>query len=118
LCFRQLSPYRLLNASCEESDQILNDDKLLRPDHLLNDSPGVVQGGGALKSRRGCGRWAGRRKRFGRVGSQGLQAAPEINLLEIGAVLPVPFGAFPGMPLLLAFRGAARLLPVAKARIW
>ena len=52
-----------------------------------------------------------------RVAPKRLQPASEINLLEVGTVLPVPLGTFPGVPLPLAFLGAASLLPIKKTRI-
>jgi hypothetical protein len=42
----------------------------------------------------------------------------EINLLEVGTVLSIPFGALPCMPLPPAFGIAAGLLPVAKTWVW
>ena len=47
----------------------------------------------------------------------GLDPTLEIVLLEVGAVLPVPLGAFCGVPLPLAFIGATSFLPVAQSRI-
>jgi hypothetical protein len=52
-----------------------------------------------------------------RVAPQRLQPASEINILEVGTVLSVPLGTFSGVPLPLAFHGAASLLPISKARI-
>jgi hypothetical protein len=83
----------------------------------LNNSSGVVQRWDRLKGRLGIGGLGSRWSRFRGGGGQGLQTSFKIILLKIGAVLSVPLGAFPGVPLLLTFRGAACLLPVAKSRI-
>jgi hypothetical protein len=47
------------------------------------------------------------------LGSSAVDKIFEIALPETGAVLPIPLGAFSGVPLPLALRGAAGLLPVA-----
>jgi len=46
-----------------------------------------------------------------------LQSAADINLLEVGTILPVPLSTFPGVPLPLALYAAASLLPIKKTRI-
>ena len=51
------------------------------------------------------------------VAPQRPQPAPEINLLEVGSILPVPFGTLPGVPLLSACQDAASLLSISKTRI-
>ena len=51
------------------------------------------------------------------VAPKRLQSASEINLPEVGTVLPVPLGTFPGVPLPLAFHDAASLLPISKTQI-
>lgn len=63
----------------------------------------------------GCGTGGWSRAR--RVANRGLQPTADINLFKIGTFLPVPFGTFPGVPSLLAFRGSACLLPLAKPRV-
>jgi len=109
----------LLNFPHEQSQDILNDDRMLSTHHLLNHFSGQIQGGDPLRhgtsplARCGLRGW----RRTTGAASTGLQAAAEINLLEIGTIPPVPCGTFSGVPSLLAFIGAARLLPLPKTRV-
>jgi hypothetical protein len=96
LClFRLLPADHLLQAPEEVLCEIVHDDKLLHPDHLL--------------------KLAGRQWRFFRLGTRAdLQPPGQCDRLEILPVPQIPLPAFSRMPLPLAFRMTASLLAITK----
>lgn len=96
LClFRLLAADHLLQAPEEVLCEIVHDDKLLHPDHLL--------------------KLAGRQWRFFRLGTRAdLQPPGQYDRLEILPVPQIPLPAFSRMPLPLAFRMTASLLAITK----
>ena len=96
LClFRLLAADHLLQAPEEVLCEIVHDDKLLHPDHLL--------------------KLAGRQWRFFRLGTRAdLQSLGQSDRLEILPVSQIPLPACSRMPLPLAFRMTASLLAITK----
>ena len=96
LClFRLLAADHLLQAPEEVLCEIVHDDKLLHPDHLL--------------------KLAGRQWRFFRLGTRAdLQSLGQSDRLEILPIPQVPLPACSRMPLPLAFRMTASLLAITK----